>query len=65
MELTVSIDLDNSAFDDPREITLVLSQVARAMRVIPCGPDGTGTGRLMDSNRNTCGTWTVTVPTND
>jgi hypothetical protein len=61
MKLTVYIDLDNSALtDDPKAITLVLSQVARAMAVVPCGPNG-ATGPLMDSNGNTGGTWTVTL----
>lgn len=56
---TLSIDLENDAFDpDPRpELVRLLRQTALRVEANPSSLEGSG--KLMDNNGNTVGSWTL------
>ena len=54
MKLTIKIEMDNAAFDDPQEIYRVLDQVGAVQN------GNIDSFKLRDSNGNTVGTVRVT-----
>lgn len=56
MQLTISISLDNAAFEDnAEEVATILAKVAERVG----SPPAPGGGMLLDSNGNSCGDWLV------
>ncbi len=52
MKLTIEINMDNDAFNSPRELRKCLAQVADKI--------DRGAGKIMDTNGNSVGKWEVT-----
>jgi len=52
MKLTVEIDMDNSAFEQPGELAKCLNQVVEKIQ-------NQSEGKIRDSNGNTVGSWSV------
>lgn len=59
MEFTLSIALDNTAFDDPHELARILRAIANDLESSPWRRPGDATN-LRDINGNTVGRWEFT-----
>lgn len=57
MKFTLEMAMDNEAFDDSRELRTILTTIA--VRV-PGDPRPGDSGKVLDTNGNTVGSWSVT-----
>jgi len=56
MRFTISIDCDNAAFDDPGELTRILTDLGKRLEWLTLDEQG---GTLRDLNGNTVGKWEI------
>ena len=53
MKLTVNVNMDNAAFEDPEEIKMIMAVIGMK------AANGQTGGKIMDSNGNTVGAWEI------
>jgi hypothetical protein len=53
MRFTLNIDTDNAAFEDPYELPAALGRVIQKLEA------GADSGKVLDSNGNTVGSWSI------
>ncbi len=62
MEFRIRVNLDNAAFyeaNPEEELQRVITKAVTVAMNTPCGPNGL-TGKVLDSNGNSVGSWVVT-----